>query len=94
MRVLVPGDPVEIMFMGQSTDRATIEVRRELADRPLTVQYAEYRPVARGPRSIQNNRPVAEDLARYPLTLLPRQPGAATSLGLGLAWSRRSIASA
>ena len=44
MRVLVPGDPVEIMFMGQSTDRATIErVRRELGwDRPLVVQYAEY----------------------------------------------------
>ena len=37
MRVLVPGDPVEIMFMGQSADRATIErVRRELGwDRPL-----------------------------------------------------------
>ena len=25
MRVLVPGDPVEVMFMGQATDRATIE---------------------------------------------------------------------
>ena len=63
MRVLVPGDPVEIMFMGQSTDRATIErVRRELGwDRPLAVQYAEYvGQLARGDlgRSIQNNRPV------------------------------------
>jgi ABC-type dipeptide/oligopeptide/nickel transport system permease component len=64
MRVLVPGDPVEIMFMGQATDRATIDrVRRELGwDRPLPVQYAEYvSRLARGDlgRSIQNNRPVA-----------------------------------
>ena len=76
MRVLVPGDPVEIMFMGQSADRATIErVRKELGwDRPIGVQYAEYiGQLARGDlgRSIQNNRPVAEDLRqRYPLTLL------------------------
>ena len=41
MRVLVPGDPVEVMFMGQATDRATIErVRKELGwDRPILVQY-------------------------------------------------------
>ncbi len=92
MRVLVPGDPVEIMFMGQSTDRATIErVRRELGwDRPLSVQYAEYvGQLARGDlgRSIQNNRPVAEDLrARYPLTLLLAVASLvlATTLGLGL----------
>ena len=30
MRVLVPGDPVEIMFMGQSADRATIEEEHAL----------------------------------------------------------------
>ena len=92
MRVLVPGDPVEIMFMGQSADRATIErVRRELGwDRPIAVQYAEYvGQLARGDlgRSIQNNRPVAEDLrARYPLTLLLAVASLllATTLGLGL----------
>jgi peptide/nickel transport system permease protein len=92
MRVLVPGDPVEIMFMGQSADRATIErVRKELGwDRPIAVQYAEYvGQLVRGDlgRSIQNNRPVAEDLRqRYPLTLLLALAslGLATTLGLGL----------
>ena len=92
MRVLVPGDPVEIMFMGQSADRATIErVRKELGwDRPITVQYAEYvGQLARGDlgRSIQNHRPVAEDLRqRYPLTLLLALASLvlATTLGLGL----------
>ena len=92
MRVLVPGDPVEIMFMGQSADRATIErVRKELGwDRPIGVQYAEYvGQLARGDlgRSIQNNRPVAEDLRqRYPLTLLLALASLvlATTLGLGL----------
>jgi peptide/nickel transport system permease protein/oligopeptide transport system permease protein len=92
MRVLVPGDPVEIMFMGQATDRATIErVRRELGwDRPLPVQYAEYvSRLARGDlgRSIQNNRPVADDLrGRYPLTLLLAVASLliAATLGLGL----------
>ncbi|MET0852900.1 MAG: ABC transporter permease [Candidatus Rokuibacteriota bacterium] len=92
MRVLVPGDPVEIMFMGQSADRATIErVRKELGwDRPIAVQYAEYvGQLARGDlgRSIQNNRPVAEDLRqRYPLTLWLALASLvlATTLGLGL----------
>jgi peptide/nickel transport system permease protein len=92
MRVLVPGDPVEIMFMGQSADRATIErVRKELGwDRPIAVQYAEYvGQLLRGDlgRSIQNNRPVAEDLRqRYPLTLLLALASLvlATTLGLGL----------
>lgn len=92
MRVLVPGDPVEVMFMGQATDRATIErVRRELGwDRPLPVQYAEYvSRLARGDlgRSIQNNRPVADDLrGRYPLTLLLAVASLliAATLGLGL----------
>ena len=92
MRVLVPGDPVEIMFMGQSADRATIErVRKELGwDRPIAVQYAEYvGQLARGDlgRSVQNNRPVAEDLRqRYPLTLLLALASLvlATTLGLGL----------
>ena len=92
MRVLVPGDPVEIMFMGQSADRATIErVRKELGwDRPIAVQYSEYvGQLARGDlgRSIQNNRPVAEDLRqRYPLTLLLALVSLvlATTLGLGL----------
>ncbi len=92
MRVLVPGDPVEIMFMGQSADRATIErVRHELGwDRPVAVQYAEYLGrLVRGDlgRSIQNGRPVVEDLRdRYPLTLLLAAASllVAATLGLGL----------
>jgi ABC-type dipeptide/oligopeptide/nickel transport system permease component len=91
MRVLVPGDPVEVMFMGQATDRATIErVRRELGwDRPILVQYAEYvGRLARGDlgKSIQNGRPVAEDLrARYPLTLTLALASLVLAVTLGLA---------
>jgi peptide/nickel transport system permease protein len=91
MRVFVPGDPVEIMFMGQSTDRETIErVRRELGwDRPVLVQYAEYvGRLVRGDlgRSIQNGRPVAEDLrARYPLTLVLALASLFLAVTLGLA---------
>ncbi len=63
MRVLVPGDPVEIMFMGQSADRATIErVRRELGwDRPLAVQYGEYVGglVQGRPRPLDPEQPVS-----------------------------------
>jgi ABC-type dipeptide/oligopeptide/nickel transport system permease component len=90
MRVLVPGDPVEIMFMGQSTDRETIErVRRELGwDRPVLVQYAEYvGRLVRGDlgKSIQNGRPVAEDLrARYPLTLVLALASLLLAVTLGL----------
>jgi peptide/nickel transport system permease protein len=91
MRVFVPGDPVEIMFMGQSTDRETIErVRRELGwDRPVLVQYAEYvGRLVRGDlgKSIQNGRPVAEDLrARYPLTLVLALASLLLAVTLGLA---------
>jgi ABC-type dipeptide/oligopeptide/nickel transport system permease component len=91
MRVLVPGDPVEIMFMGQSTDRETIErVRRELGwDRPVLVQYAEYvGRLVQGDlgKSIQNGRPVAEDLrARYPLTLVLALASLLLAVTLGLA---------
>ena len=91
MRVLVPGDAVEVMFMGQSTDRETIErVRRELGwDRPVLVQYGEYvGRLARGDlgRSIQNGRPVAADLHdRYPLTLLLAVASLLLAATLGLA---------
>jgi ABC-type dipeptide/oligopeptide/nickel transport system permease component len=91
MRVLVPGDPVEIMFMGQSADRATIErVRRELGwDRPIFVQYAEYvGRLVQGDlgKSFQNGRPVAEDLrARYPLTLLLALASLVLAVTVGLA---------
>src|SRR5262249_54426731 len=72
-------------------DRETIErVRRELGwDRPVLAQYAEYvGRLARGDlgKSIQNGRPVAEDLwARYPLTLVLALGGLALAVALGLA---------
>lgn len=92
MRALVPGDPVEIMLMGQAADRETIErVRRELGwDRPILVQYGEYLAgLARGElgTSILNGRPVIDDLrARYPLTILLAVASLllAVTLGLGL----------
>ena len=90
MRVLVPGDPIQIMFMGQSADREALEkARRDLGwDRPLPVQYAEYLSrLARGDlgRSIQNGRPVADELrARYPLTLLLAAASLLVALTLGL----------
>src|ERR1700737_3235344 len=41
MRVLVPGDPVELMFVGQQSDPAVkANVRHQLGlDRPLPEQY-------------------------------------------------------
>ena len=90
MRVLVPGDPVEIMLMGQATDRENIErIRKELGwDRPLLVQYADYAVgLVRGDlgKSIQNGRPVVDDLlARYPLTILLAVAALAIAVALGL----------
>ncbi len=92
MRALVPGDPVEIMLMGQAADRETIEqVRRELGwDRPILVQYGEYLAgLVRGDfgTSVLNGRPVLDDLrARYPLTIVLAVASLllAVTLGLGL----------
>jgi peptide/nickel transport system permease protein len=91
MRALVPGDPIEIMMMGQSADPETLErMRRALGwDRPLLVQYADYLGrLLRGDlgASIQNGRPVAEDLAaRYPLTILLAVASLAVAVTVGLA---------
>ena len=102
MRVLVQGDPVEIMFMGQSADRATIErVRRELGwDRPLAVQYAEYvgRPRPGRPRPVDPEQPVGRRAtsatrirSRYcsPWPASCSRPRSASGSG----WSPRSSAS-
>ncbi len=76
MRVLVPGDPVEIMFFGQqATPEVKASVRHQLGlDRPLYVQYGKYVwGVLHGDlgTSITTQRPVvAEIRSRYPNTLV------------------------
>ncbi|MDQ6670556.1 MAG: ABC transporter permease [Chloroflexota bacterium] len=76
MRVLVPGDPVDIMFFGQQTDeRVKATVRHQLGlDRPLPEQYVGYvGNVLRGDlgMSITTQRPVATEIAtRYPNTVV------------------------
>jgi ABC-type dipeptide/oligopeptide/nickel transport system permease component len=76
MRVLVPGDPVEIMFFGQqTTPEVKAGVRHQLGlDRPLYVQYGKYVwGVLHGDlgTSITTQRPVvAEIRSRYPNTLV------------------------
>jgi peptide/nickel transport system permease protein len=76
MRVLVPGDPVDIMFFGQQTDeRVKATVRHQLGlDRPLPEQYISYvGSVLHGDlgMSITTQRPVAAEIAtRYPNTVV------------------------
>jgi peptide/nickel transport system permease protein len=72
---LTPGDPAEI-FLGEnrSTPELLAQVRQEMGlDRPLHVQYLSYMGnIARGDfgRSLQNNRPVLDEiLGRLPSTL-------------------------
>jgi peptide/nickel transport system permease protein len=75
MQVLLPGDPVAIMTLGQPVDEATrAGLRRELGlDRPVHVQYLTYLGgLVRGDlgRSVRTRRPVSEEIvARYPNTL-------------------------
>ncbi len=76
MRVLVPGDPVDIMFFGQQSDPIVKQaVRHELGlDRPLYVQYGKYIwGVVHGDlgTSITTRRPVVAEIRnRYPNTLV------------------------
>jgi ABC-type dipeptide/oligopeptide/nickel transport system permease component len=76
MRVLVPGDPVDIMFFGQLSDPVVKQaVRHDLGlDRPLYVQYGKYVwGAAHGDlgKSITTQRPVVAEIRnRYPNTLV------------------------
>jgi ABC-type dipeptide/oligopeptide/nickel transport system permease component len=77
MRALVPGDPIEIMYLGQlPPDKATVDsIRHELGiDAPLPVQFVRYLGSAlRGElgRSVRTRRPVRVEIAdRYRNTLL------------------------
>ena len=75
IRPLVPGDPIAIMFFGQSANPQVIaQIRQEMGlDQPLPVQYLRYLgDVAHGDlgTSITTRQPVVEEIAnRYPATL-------------------------
>lgn len=75
---LIPGDPVELMLGQNASQEAVAHLREFLGlDRPLLVRYGEYLgKLATGDlgRSIQQNRPVADELgeawpATFQLTL-------------------------
>lgn len=91
MRALVPGDPIEIMFLGQMPpDPETVaSIRRELGlDVPLPMQYVRYvTGAARGDlgTSIRTRRPVLHEIAdRYPRTLLLTGASLLVALLVGL----------
>jgi ABC-type dipeptide/oligopeptide/nickel transport system permease component len=75
MRVLVPGDPIEVMFFGQQLDQVTIDrYRQQLGlDLPWYQQYFVYvSQLLSGElgTSIKSGQPVAEEIsARYLRTL-------------------------
>lgn len=91
MRVLVPGDPVEIMFFGESPPPEVVEqIRRDWGlDRPIHEQYGVF--LARALRgdlgnSYRSGQPVLEMIAaRYPNTLALAGAGLVVGLLLGLA---------
>ena len=72
---LIPGDPVTLMLGEHATPDAVRALREHLGvDKPLLVRYGDYLGrLARGDlgRSIQQNRPVAEELAdAWPPTVI------------------------
>lgn len=91
MRALVPGDPIEIMFMGQlPPDPETVaQIRQELGlDQPLPLQYVNYVAAAlQGDlgTSIRTRQPVLEEIAvRYPRTLLLTGASLLVALTVGI----------
>lgn len=75
MRVLIPGDPVDVMTLGQQVDEETREgLRRALGlDKPVSVQYLNYlKGLSRFDlgTSLRTRQPVAKEMAvRYPNTI-------------------------
>jgi peptide/nickel transport system permease protein len=90
MRVLVPGDPVELMFVGQQSDPAVkANVRHQLGlDRPLPEQYGAYVwNVLHGDlgTSILTQRPVTAEIAsRYPYTVVLTLTSLSVAVVIGL----------
>jgi peptide/nickel transport system permease protein len=90
MRVLVPGDPVEIMFFGQQRDPEVIAmIRKDLGlDRPLYEQFVSYVwGVMRGDlgTSIATQNPVWEEIrVRFPYTVVLTLTSLTIALFIGL----------
>ena len=91
LRALVPGDPIEIMFLGQiPPDPDTVaDIRAELGlDKPLPVQYVQYiAGVFRGDlgTSVRTRRPVLDEIKdRYPNTLILTFASLLVALSVGL----------
>lgn len=90
MRVLVPGDPIEVMTFGQfATPEVKAELRRQYGlDKPVATQYAIFMArLARGDlgTSIRTRQPVAWELAvLYPRTLRLAAAAMLVAVTLGL----------
>jgi peptide/nickel transport system permease protein len=90
MRVLVPGDPVELMFVGQQSDPAVkANIRHQLGlDRPLPEQYGTYVwNVLHGDlgTSITTQRAVSAEIAtRYPYTVVLTLTSLSVAVVIGL----------
>ena len=90
MRVLVPGDPVDLMFAQQQSDPAAkAAVRHELGlDRPLPEQYVSYVwNVLHGDlgTSILTRQPVTSEIAsRYPYTVVLTLTSLSVAIVIGL----------
>ena len=91
MRALVPGDPIDIMFLGQPPpDPDTVAaIRRELGlDKPLPMQYLQYMVgVVQGDlgTSVRTRRAVLDEIwDRYPNTLILTFASLLVALVVGL----------
>lgn len=91
MRALVPGDPIEVMFLGEipPDPEVVAEIRHQLGlDVPLPMQYINYLVgVARGDlgTSIRTRRPVWQEIRdRYPNTLILTAASLLVALIVGL----------
>ncbi len=90
MRVLVPGDPIDVMTFGQyATPEVKAELRRGYGlDKPVLVQYEIFLSrLLRGDlgSSIRTRQPVAWELAaRYPRTLRLAAASMMIAITLGL----------
>lgn len=90
MRVLVPGDPIQLMFAGQiSSPQAEAALRHKYGlDKPLAVQFVDYVDgVVHGNlgTSITTQRPVLQDIeSRYPYTLVLAVTSLAIAVTIGL----------
>ncbi len=97
MRALVPGDPIEIMFLGQlpPDPAAVANIRHQLGlDKPLALQYVTYIwDAAHGDlgTSIRTRRAVILEIRdRYPYTLA--LTGASLLVALTVGWTMGVLA--